>query len=279
MKALKIILVIVVLSATIWMGMNILKNTQDTDNNVPSEMVLIPSGTYRMYGDSNPVKAFYMDVHPVTVGEFRRFIIETGYKTSADEFGDAGVFNQSNGQWSLKDGANWEYPQGKDYPKAQDDHPVTQVSWYDAVAYCKWVGKRLPTELEWEYAASNAGTLVDAKYPWGTNSITENGTYLGNVWQGAFPVYNSVEDGYRTTSPVGAFGKSPLGLEDMAGNVWEWCSDWNKKTMDKQKNQRGGSFLCDTKVCHGYTIDGTSSSTPDTSLMNVGFRCVKDVGD
>ncbi|MDC8004416.1 SUMF1/EgtB/PvdO family nonheme iron enzyme [Aureisphaera galaxeae] len=250
---------------------------EDSTDSIQEKMVLIPSGP-----TASKIQAFYMDVHPVTVMEFRSFIDATGYETSAETFGDAGVFDYETGRWSLKKGANWEYPQGRDQPKAPDNHPVTQVSWYDAKAYAEWVGKRLPAEAEWEHAARNGGQIDDAIYPWGSNTVKENDTYKANVWQGIFPLYNSVGDGYKNTSPVGVFGKTELGLEDMAGNVWEWCNDWKtsdadpESTNEMEKIQRGGSFLCDTKVCHGYTVYGKSSSTPETSLMNLGFRCVRD---
>ncbi|MDJ0645682.1 MAG: formylglycine-generating enzyme family protein [Flavobacteriaceae bacterium] len=260
-------------------------------------MVYIPSGTTQIgssytFAQETPVtqqeiKGFYMDKHPVTVAQFRKFVKATNYKTEADRFGNAGVLNYKTGQWQLKEGANWEYPQGRDMPKAKFNHPVTQVSWNDAMAYCKWSGKRLPTEYEWEHAARNAGQLTDAMYPWGTNSVKNEGKYLGNVWQGAFPMYNSNKDGYLYTSPVGAFGESPLGLQDMAGNVWEWCSDWKlpytmnpnnfTPSEESQKVQRGGSYLCDVNVCHGYRVSGRSGSSPNTALMHVGFRCVKDI--
>jgi sulfatase modifying factor 1 len=234
------------------------------------------------------IKGFFMDIHPVTVKEFRIFIQATNYQTDAEQFGNSGVFDFETGKWGLKEGAYWEYPQGMDFPKAEDDHPVTQVSWNDAMAYCKWAGKRLPSEFEWEHAARNAGKNTDQLYPWRTNYLRDKeGNYLANVWQGPFPRYNSVEDGYRTTSPVGAFGASPIGLQDMAGNVWEWCSNWRIPydedpdqfipDVHSEKAQRGGSFLCDPKVCHGYRVSGRSGSTPETSLMNVGFRCVMDI--
>lgn len=266
-------------------------------SSIPDGMVYIPSGTTQIgsthtFAHETPVtqqeiQAFYMDKHPVTVAQFRKFVKAAGYKTEAEHFGNAGVLNYKTGQWQLMEGANWQYPLGRDMPKAKDNHPVTQVSWNDATAYCKWAGKRLPTEYEWEHAARNAGQLIDTMYPWGTNSIKSEGKYLGNVWQGAFPMYNSNKDGYLYTSPVGAFGESPLGLQDMAGNVWEWCSDWKlpygKNSHDftpnnqSQKVQRGGSYLCDVNVCHGYRVSGRSGSSANTALMHVGFRCVKDI--
>ena len=228
------------------------------------------------------VKGFYMDKHPVTVQQFSDFIEATNYKTEAETFGNSAVFNFKTGTWALKDGATWRYPQGKDFPKSDGNHPVTQVSWNDAMAYCKWSGKRLPTEIEWEYAARNAGAITDAIYPWNSNEIKKDGDYLANFWQGPFPLYNALEDGYETTSPVGAFGETPLGLQDMVGNVWEWCANWkvsysDSTKMSNEKVQRGGSFLCDPKVCYGYRVSARSSSTPESALMNVGFRCVKDV--
>lgn len=258
-------------------------------------MVLVPEGILLSQFDSDSlqvtssgmnVEAFYMDVHPVTVEQFRAFVDDTNYETSAEAYGNAGVFDHKRGQWMLQDGATWLYPQGPDHPKAENNHPVTQVSWYDAMAYCEWAGFRLPTETEWEYAARNAGAIVNAIYPWNSDNVMEQGEYKANFWQGAFPLYNNEKDGYKYTSPVGTFGSTPLGLEDMAGNVWEWCSDWKEpatlianESMPNttiEKVQRGGSFLCDTKVCHGFRVMASSASTPETSLMNVGFRCVKN---
>ena len=264
---------------------------------VPEGMVLVPGGksiigSNVVFAQEGPVhekvtKSFYMDIHPVTVAQFRRFVQETGYETEAEKFGNAGVFKMEIGQWTLVTGANWMFPQGPKAENARDDHPVTQVSWNDAKAYCNWAGKRLPTEQEWEHAARNGGLIKTKKYPWGSDTLMKDGEYQANVWQGTFPLYNSRKDGYEYTSPVGAFGESPLGLEDMAGNVWEWCENWktpyNQSSVEfipnaqSEKAQRGGSFLCDPMVCHGFRVSGRSGSTPETSLMHVGFRCVKDI--
>lgn len=266
---------------------------------VPPGMVLIPGGksivgSDEVFAQEGPVhekitKAFYMDIHPVTVAQFRKFVLQTNYITEAEKFGSAGVFQMETGRWILIDGANWLFPQGPDGKKAKDNHPVTQVSWNDAKAYCSWAGKRLPTEEEWEHAARNGGLIKTAKYPWGSDTLMKNGKYQANVWQGAFPLYNSQKDGYKYTSPVGAFGESLLGLQDMAGNVWEWCENWKipynqnqnnfKPNSQSERAQRGGSFLCDPMVCHGFRVSGRSGSTPETSLMHVGFRCVKDISN
>lgn len=267
-------------------------------SNIPKDMILIPSGSTQIGSESGlnselpvvnkTIKEFYMDKHPVTVEEFRNFIRSTHYITDAEKFGNSAVFDFKTGQWFLLDGANWEYPQGKDFPKALNNHPVTQVSWNDATAYCNWAGKRLPSEFEWEHAARNAGNIKNEMYPWKTNNLkNDDSEYQANVWQGIFPLYNNEADGYLLTSPVGAFGETELGLQDMAGNVWEWCSNWkvsyNKShanfipTETSEKVQRGGSFLCDPNICHGYRVSGRSGATPESSLMNTGFRCVKDI--
>ncbi|MEZ4827935.1 MAG: formylglycine-generating enzyme family protein [Bacteroidia bacterium] len=262
---------------------------------VPEGMIFVPGGITDV-GDkyglpreqpvwSTPVKGFFMDITPVTVGQFRKFIKATGYKTQAESFGDAAVFDLENQTWFLKKTAYWEYPQGKDLEKAPDNHPVTQISYNDALAYCDWAGKRLPTEAEWEHAARN-GSNTRAAYPWG-EEIRENGHFKANFWQGVFPAYNTVEDGFRFTSPVGTFPATPLGLLDMSGNVWEWCQTWYKSydpnepdrvvTAEPERVMRGGSFMCDPNYCHGYRVSGRSGSTPETALFHVGFRCVKDI--
>ncbi|MES2797808.1 MAG: SUMF1/EgtB/PvdO family nonheme iron enzyme [Bacteroidota bacterium] len=227
-------------------------------------MVLIPK--------TGNLEAYWIDKRLVTVADFRKFIQVTNYKTEAEKFGDAGFFDVKTGQWSLKKGATWEFPQGLDFPKGADNHPVTQVSWNDAQAYCKWAKKRLPTKAEYELAAKN-GEDSEQTYSWGEADF-ENGKYKANFWQGSFPLVNTVKDGFLYTSPVGYFGKTDIGLTDMGGNVWQWIQDWS---TDKptEKIQVGGSFLCDKSVCHGYKIGNSASSTPETSLMHVGFRCAK----
>ncbi len=245
-------------------------NKQQENIQVPQGMVLIPAGEQT---DGTAMPAFLMDKSPVTVAEFERFVKATKYKTEAEKFGDAGVFDVKTGTWSLVKGATFQYPFGPNQPKAAPNHPVTQVSWYDAVAYCNWAKKRLPTRAEWEYVAHNANKNYQKNYPWGDNAI-ENGHYKANFWQGNFPEYSQVEDGFQYTSPVGYFGETLLGLTDVGGNVWQWVEEWS---TDKptEKLQCSGSYLCDPKVCHGFQIGKTASSTPETSLCHVGFRGVK----
>ncbi|MCI4667147.1 MAG: formylglycine-generating enzyme family protein [Bacteroidia bacterium] len=237
-------------------------------------MVKISGGSI----EGRETKDFWMDKHPVTVAEFAVFVKATGHVSSAEKFGDAGVFNFEKGSWDLVKGANWRMPQGPEGAKAAEDHPVTQVSWYDAQAYAKWAGKRLPRQDEWELAA-RTNNQEKLRYPWG-NSTKVNGKFMANYWQGAFPNFNLAEDGYLTTSPVGHFGESSVGLEDIVGNVWEWMEDWSpveRSNTGPEKIARGGSFLCDLNVCHGFQIIGETSSTPETSLFHTGFRCVRDI--
>ncbi|MFK7950538.1 MAG: formylglycine-generating enzyme family protein [Saprospiraceae bacterium] len=262
---------------------------------IPKGMVLVPGGKIILGSEQGldnekngytvNLKPFFIDVNPVTVAEFRKFVAATKYKTQAEIFGDAAVLNDTTKVWELRKGVNWEFPQGEKFGKAKDNHPVTQVSWNDAQAYCKWAKKRLPTEAEWEHAAKN-GEDIKTLFPWG-NEQKVNGKYKANFWQGNFPYVNEVEDKFAFTNPVGAFGKTPLGLTDMAGNVWEWCEDWylpyNKydepfqPNENSEKVQRGGSFLCDPKVCYGFRTTARSHSTPESALYHVGFRTVKDI--
>lgn len=262
----------------------------------PAEMVLIPGGqsvigSDKGMEDERPVfqvqlPDYLLDRTPVTVAAFADFVKRTNYVSSAEKFGDAAVMQFGSGQWYLQAGANWQYPLGPEGSAAAADHPVTQVSWDDAQAYCSAQGKRLPSEVQWEFAA-RSGHEGDVSYAFGDNILKE-GDYLANIWNGSFPVLNTVEDGFATTSPVGHFGLSPAGLSDMAGNVWEWTADWHGSyagrtgaddapTQGSSRVQRGGSFLCEAGVCHGYRVSARSHSTPDSSLMHVGFRCARDL--
>lgn len=229
------------------------------------------------------VESFYLDVHPVTVAEFRSFIEETGYKTDAETFGDSAVLDFSTGEWILAEGATWEFPLGDGTP-ANDDHPVTHVSWNDANAYAEWAGRRLPNEVEWEYAAKN-GENSGQLYSWG-NKLVVDGDYMANIWQGQFPVKNTADDGFLYTSPVGEFGETEAGLTDMGGNVWEWTSDTYAlyegnpapfQVHEDLKVIRGGSFLCHRNVCYSYRVSARQNNSRESSAFHLGFRTAKDM--
>ena len=221
-------------------------------------MVRIEGGTFAMgsdefYPEERPVHrvtvdGFWMDEHPVTAADFRRFVRDTGYTTVAErpldpaDYPDADpellvpgslVFRKSTGPVSLNDFRNWwEYVPGALWKKpggpgttinGRDRHPVVQVAYEDAEAYAAWAGKSLPTEAEWEYAAR--GGLDGARFAWGDDEVP-NGTRMANTWQGEFPWHNSEEDGFEGTSPVKSFPPNGNGLYDICGNVWEWTTDF-----------------------------------------------------
>lgn len=254
-------------------------------------MIIIPAGPSTQIGDDHAPRderprfnmdlaSFRMDRTPVTVRQFRAFVDATGYVTEAQRIGSAGVLSEGGGAWVDLAGADWIHPNGPAGPVAEDMHPVTQVSWNDAVAYCKTYGLRLPTEFEWERAArlgqAPDGTVYEASTPAGL--LARIG---GNTWQGVFPITDTGEDGYRGPSPVGAFGEAPSGLTDMAGNVWEWTASFYlpypasrpETRKSPERVQRGGSFLCSTGGCEGFRVTARAHATPDTALMHVGFRC------
>lgn len=257
-----------------------------------ADSILVPGGSFMMGSAKGPkdeqpvvevtVQAFKLDKSPVSVEKFGRWIETTGYQTEADRFGNSAVFDMRSGGWSLVEKANWQKPFGLDGPKAPGNHPVTQVSWHDAVSYCKAQNGRLPTEAEYEYAAKGAGQYGDPLYSFG-DKIARDGDFLVNVYTGEFPFRNTGEDGYLYTAPIGETGITPLGFTDMAGNVWEWTDTWygtyGEPSPEQEKALRGGSFLCDEDVCHGYRTTGRTQSTPDSSLIHTGFRCAYDAAE
>lgn len=295
-------------------------------------MAFIKGGTFTMGSedgatDEKPlhevtVKSFFMDKTEVTNEQFAEFVKATNYVTLAErpltakelpgllpEFEGKTVslcYRPPKGAVNLRDalqwwapviGANWRHPDGPETDIiGKEKHPVVHVCWDDAQAYCKWAGKRLPTEAEWEFAAR--GGLEKARYIWG-NEFSPNGKWMTNTWQGKFPHENTGEDGFKGLAPAGSFQANGYGLFDMAGNVWEWCSDWYlpdyyaKSPKDNppgpttsfdpdepgvmKHTTRGGSWMCSDSYCRGYRPSARMKTSPDTGLANTGFRCVKDV--
>ena len=262
-----------------------------------SKMIFIKGGKF-IFGNDNGlererpeqeviVQSFLIDKNLVTVNDFRNFVVSTNYKSEAEKYGNAIVFIDSINNWQLIDGANWEYPLGNSNQIAFDNHPVTQVSWNDALAYCEFCDKTLPTEVQWEYAASERGKKKNQLFYWG-NDLVINNKYMCNTWASGYPNSIGFKDGFKYTSPVGYYGANSLGIFDMAGNVWEWCYNWHLPYSGSNqifpnelqgKAQRGGSFLCNPNYCHGFRLSARSATSPESSLFHVGFRCAKNIVD
>jgi formylglycine-generating enzyme required for sulfatase activity len=293
-------------------------------------MVWVPGGTFwmgqegEMFRDAQPVHkvyvdGFWMDSTEVTNRQFRAFVEATGYVTLAERkptsqtspFAAPGeafsiVFTPPTSQvqlgktnplawWKAVLGASWRRPEGPlSDLTGRDDHPVVHIAFDDAVAYCKWADKRLPTEAEWEFAAR--GGLDRQRFCWG-NEQNPGGKFLANTWQGAFPHSNTCQDGFAGTAPVASFAPNGFGLFDMAGNVWEWCADWyhpayyrfspprnpqgplasfDPSEPDLYKRvQRGGSFLCADEYCMRYVPGARGKGEPSSAANHIGFRCVR----
>ena len=266
-------------------------------------MVSLSGGTFNM-GDNRgtlldqrpahlvDISPFLLDKYPVTYRQFQLFVDATAYLTTAERQGWGYVFDKNAGEWGKMTGASWRKPDGKN--RLDDttlDHPVTQVSWVDANAFCRWAGKRLPTEAEWEYAAR--GGLVNNAYPWGEHRLVD-GKQMANDWQGWFPQDNTGADGFLLTSPVDNFPANPFGLYDMAGNVWEWCRDWYSpqyyQFSPKENPQgpeqpdpkqaghvvRGGSFLSADNNGAAIRVVVRSYQPEKASYQDVGFRAAAD---
>jgi len=298
-------------------------------------MTRIPGGAFRMgsdrfYPEEAPVREvsvdrFWIDTHAVTNAEFASFVRKTSYVTVAERPPNAAdypgappeklvpgslVFHMTAAPvdlrdytqwWSWTPGASWKHPKGPGSSiEARPDHPVVHVAWEDVDAYAHWAGKRLPTEAEWEFAAR--GGLEGKNFVWG-DEMEPNGKPAANTWQGNFPWRSSARGGPGTI-PVGRFDPNGYGLYDMAGNVWEWTSDWYVAQPSSQrapccsggspeqsydpcqpefpiprKVLKGGSFLCAPEYCLRFRPAARSPQMIDTGMSHLGFRCVRDGGD
>jgi len=303
-------------------------------------MVFVPGGKFMMgsdkfYPEEKPVHpvtvdGFWIDKYEVTNNEFKKFIDETGYVTVAERplkpedypgakpemlVPGALVFKKAKGAVDLNDyfnwwawvpGASWKHPKGpKTDIRGMEKHPVVHIAYEDAEAYANWAGKELPTEAEWEYAAR--GGLEGMDFTWG-NEDTQQTKPMANTWQGVFPYQNLLIDKYEGTSPVGSFAPNGYGLYDMAGNVWEWTSDWYVAQLDETANKvktcctthvnprvvsaemsydpcqptikiprkvlKGGSHLCAPNYCLRYRPAARQPQMIDTGMSHLGFRCI-----
>ncbi|WP_010188400.1 SUMF1/EgtB/PvdO family nonheme iron enzyme [Sphingomonas sp. PAMC 26605] len=298
----------------------------------------IAGGSFKMgseafYSEERPlrrvkVEDFWIDTHPVTNRQFSEFVEATGYRTvaeiapdpanypgmaPADAVAGSLVFERTDALvplhdhtrwWAFRHGADWRHPTGPD-SGIDDllDHPVVHVAFADAQAYAAWVGKVLPTEAEWEFAAR--GGLDGVEYAWG-DELAPGGRVLANYWQGLFPFANQRADGGYRTTPVGHYPPNGYGLYDMIGNVWEWtrdCYTLSRKaggkaapsccavpdprggtlraSMDLAKPVRigrkvlkGGSHLCAANYCQRYRPAARHPQTIDGATGHIGFRCV-----
>jgi formylglycine-generating enzyme required for sulfatase activity len=315
----------------------------DSGLSPPPGMVWVPGGEFTMgstdslaRADESPlhrvrVDGFWMDATEVTNSQFSAFVEATGYLTVAERAIDweemkkqspPGTPRPSEDEllpgsviftppthavdlrdysqwWSWVDGTCWRHPEGPTSTiEGRGDHPVVHVAHVDALAYCNWAGKRLPTEAEWEFAARGG---LDAKVNvWGDEPVDAS---RANIWQGEFPHRNTLEDGFAGAAPVKSFPPNAYGLHDMAGNVWEWCSDWyradayaiakatggtikNPKGPSsshdpaepgvKKRVQRGGSFLCSDQYCTRYMVGTRGKGEERSGSNHAGFRCVKN---
>jgi formylglycine-generating enzyme len=293
---------------------------------------LFVMGSDRHYPEERPahrvsVDTFWIDTRTVTNAEFAAFVAATGYRTVAERPLDltfypgadpdlavpgALVFRMTDGPvdpqalhlwWHYVPGACWHHPEGPDSDLAgREPHPVVHVAFEDAEAYAAWAGKALPTEAEWEFAAR--GGLANAEYSWG-DSFTPDGRHMANTWQGEFPWRNLASDGFLGTAPVASYAPNGYGLHDMAGNVWEWTTDYyatrhpqdaekpccipanprgatveasydrhQPATPIPRKAVKGGSFLCAPSYCRRYRPAARQPQMIDSAMSHIGFRCV-----
>ena len=302
--------------------------TTPPDQSWTNGMVWVPAGSLKMgAADGLPdelplhevsVDGFWMDATEVTNEQFEKFVRATRYVTVAERQPDAKDFpgaalemlvpgsvcfhppaeavslENHFAWWKWVPGANWRHPEGPaSNISGREKHPVVHIAWEDALAYSQWLGKRLPTEAEWEWAA-RGGTNAVAR---SESDLAPGGQWRANIWQGEFPHKNLASDGFRLTAPVASYPPNSFGLFDTAGNVWEWCADWYRpdyylhspkknpvgpetsfdpnEPQTAKRVQRGGSFLCCDSYSRGYRASARGKGAPDTGLSHLGFRAVR----
>ncbi len=255
-----------------------LKSLCGLQGNEVGRFALINGGSFMMgatpiYPEEGPaarvhVQSLYLLTHEVTVGEFRAFVDSTGYLTDAERLGHKGgsaIFTAGvSGGWRLDPNANWRRS-GATGPESER-MPVTHVSRNDAVAYAAWAGGRLPSEVEWEYAAATGAASAGVS------------DFSANVWQGIFPFRDEGDDGFRGVAPVGCFDADSHGLYDMIGNVWEWTdTDFPSREVATTAGViKGGSYLCSDNYCRRFRPEARQGQDVDFSASHIGFRIAKD---
>lgn len=295
-------------------------------DDIIDKMVFIEAGVYETGDEALDAKAnaprrnvelnaFYIDAHEVTNRQFMQFVEDTGHVTNAERKGSGWIYKVGwDSAFQKIEGADWRHPTGPGSSiENATDHPVVLVSWYDAVAYAEWAGKRLPTEAEWE-AAARAGIAprfneetgsMQMDHPDAGSGNPSSGYVPGmeaggdpeaapidaNVWQGRWPDDAQLIDGSFYTAPVMSFEPNAIDVYDMIGNVWEWTADWYGKhyydpsktvknprgpSEGKRRVARGGSWFCSPNYCSAYRPGFRGKSPPGSGFNNVGFRCAKD---
>ena len=226
------------------------------------------------------VSPFRLQAHEVTNSQFAEFVTATGYLTEAERNGGSAQFMKSAtpenllSWWKLDPGATWRTPQG---PGSTVEglalHPVIHVTLNDARAYAQWAGGRIPTEVEWEYAASLG--LFDPDDPY-SGVRAPDGAPRANIWTGLFPMIDSGQDGFAGTAPVGCFPSGRTGAYDMIGNIWEWTATPFSPSVPRL-TIKGGSYLCSENYCQRYRAAAREDMEPDFSTAHIGFRIIRDI--
>ncbi len=286
-----------------------------------AEFVMGDDSLYREEGPAHRVSlsGFWIDAHEVSNAQFANFVAETGYLTVAERAPDPADWpsdaakdllkagsvlftapkpgQQATNWWSWVPGTNWRHPDGPNSSlDGREHYPVIHVAYEDAQAYANWAGRSLPSEAQFELAASSQRNTV---FPWDGNDLAPHGQHHANTWQGRFPMENNAEDGHRGLAPVGCFGANDFGAYDLIGNVWEWTSNWyapehnpsdsdNPRGPSRQQSLssvgdsaavrviKGGSYLCAENYCLRYRPAARQAQDTGLGTSHIGFRTVSN---